>query len=186
MRILVYKNDNYSPDKLEISSLDAPTVKIFVPVKDIPHLHKTKNIKVVTHGYTDILTFIEDIQNVEELSALVEYISHGGDHRTTCTRAEWYKLCLEYLFPYFSLNDENIRESIQFPPYKKGNKISELAYLLKNALMVTKNVGVITSYNTEEHLTFLKYPSKNNLVNYQKRILIIFPNPIGYFNIRYT
>ncbi|XP_057297778.1 uncharacterized protein LOC130628786 [Hydractinia symbiolongicarpus] len=188
MLIQVFKNNYFTPDKLEISTLDDPVVNISIPIEDTPHLHscQIENIQVITHGYTDILEFLHKIQNVEETNAIVEYISNGGNHRTKLSRNEWYALCWEYLRTYFSLKDAtHITEAIQFPPYRKGNKISELAYLLKNVLMEKENVGVITSYNTEEHLNFLKYSAVKNHGNYQNRILIIFPNPLIFVNIRY-
>ncbi|XP_057297566.1 uncharacterized protein LOC130628605 [Hydractinia symbiolongicarpus] len=187
MRIKIFKMNGILIDKLEITTLEDPKLQIMIPIEETPHVHTNKTIKIVTHGYADILEFIEKIQNVVEPSANIEYISNGGEHRTTVTREKWYRLCWKYLRVYFSLkNAKHIIEAIQFPPYRKGNKISELAYLLKNALMEKEKVGVITNYNTDDHLEFLKKDRMSNLRNYQKRILVIYPNPVIFFNIRYT
>lgn len=196
MLIHVFKDSQFQPDKLEILSVDDSFLKISVPIEETPHLpggtlENNAKVEISTHGYETIRKFIHLLDHIEKPKERLDYIPYGGNKAPSIPRINWYKQCQGYLYTYFALKDY-IREAILFLPYRKGNKMSEFAYLLRNAFAQIAKVGVINGYDAEDHLGFF-YDNKNavmqkigKLGNYQQRILIVYPNPIIIFNIRYT
>ncbi|XP_057296844.1 uncharacterized protein LOC130625760 [Hydractinia symbiolongicarpus] len=182
-------------NKLEISTIHDPTFNICVQVEDVPHLHTSSNdsggeVTVLTHGYDSMIDFMETLKQLKEIECMVKYIVNGGNHIMSRSLEEWHQLCWKYIITYFGLGSmSHIRETIQFPPYRRGCKISELAYLFKKAFL--EKVGILTGYNTKEHLMFLNCDenlrqSIGKLENHEKRILIVYPTPLVFFNVRYT
>lgn len=141
-------------------------LKLTVPMTDFPHLyHSTTDgineVTLATHGYSKILDFMSTLHQYNPQEGYIEYLSSGGSRITRLTIEQWYELCWSYITKFFGLeNGGYLRESFQFPPFKKGKKISEIAYLLKNLFMEIMEgiVSVITDYDSAEHLAFLHHP----------------------------
>lgn len=174
-------------------------LKLTVPMTDFPHLyHSTTDgineVTLATHGYSKILDFMSTLHQYNPQEGYIEYLSSGGSRITRLTIEQWYELCWSYITKFFGLeNGGYLRESFQFPPFKKGKKISEIAYLLKNLFMEIMEgiVSVITDYDSAEHLAFLHHPINiaseiGKLHSYDNRILIAYPNPNIFLNVRYT
>lgn len=181
----------------EISSAHDQNINVEA-TQDRPHIHAfshgDKLTKISTHADKTFHTLVQLIVNEREHESFIEYKPSGGKELCRLNLQNWLKECSRYILTYFSWDDVSfVAESFQFPPYVPGNVVSELAFLFMNTLLEIHNgiVSVITDYNTIEHVTFLKY--NMDLIRqigpfgeYTKRILILYPSPVIFMNIRCT
>ncbi|XP_057299604.1 uncharacterized protein LOC130630219 [Hydractinia symbiolongicarpus] len=154
-------------------------------------------VAVISHFSVDVCEAIEDLLDELVLPTEIWY-NCGGGLKSKVSYQEWLNVCKSYTKDYYGHPTANaIRTVLIFPPYYvKRDKFSKLLHwskiFLKEAAALGGGVGaVLWHYDAISHLKFMQLSDlrgliSENPIDYRKRILVICPNPLMIFNIRYT